>query len=439
MTLAALWALASYLRIRSFGVFIRDRRALRRWQSKRLARWVGRDLPRVAAFKSRPRLEDLPIMDKADLMADFSRYNLPVFTNAQGWAAFEGSRQIGGYTIGASTGTSGNRGLFVISEREKFAWLGAILAKAVPDFWRHRDRVAVLLPLDTPLYDSANQATRLKLAFFDINRPLESHAAALRAFAPTLLIAAPRILCQMLALGIDVAPRRVFSASEKLDEIDRRVIEAGFKVPLGEIYMATEGLLGVSCAHHRLHLAEDCLHFEFAPVGGGLVSPIITDFSRRTQIIARYRMNDLLTLDRSPCPCGSPLMVVKEVVGRQDDVFSLPSASGGRVELTPDILRNAILDTDRAISDFRLVQTGSDVVELHLPAALLPKTGEAVRARLLALFQQHHVANGCRIDVAEIAPVQAGKLRRIKRLWHAPQASTAADQSRKDKALGFLA
>ena len=420
MNIGLIWAFASYLRIRCFPHVIRDRPALQRWQQRRLARWLACDVPRVDAFRAPAhRLEDLPVMDKAHLMADFSRYNTARITNDQGWAAFAGSRQIRDLIVGASTGTSGNRGLFVISQRERFAWLGAILAKAVPDFWWHRNRIAVLLPLDTPLYDSANHAARLKLAFFDINRPLESLGPDLEAFAPTLLIAAPRILCRILALNIKVSPRRVFSGSEKLDGIDRRVIEDGFGVPLGEIYMATEGLLAVSCARNRLHLAEDCLHFELEPVSGTLVSPIISDFSRKTQIMARYRMNDLLDLDDRPCPCGSPLRVVKEVVGRQDDVFSLPSDAGGRVDLTPDILRNAILDTDRAISDFRLTQTGDNKLDLRLPAAILTATGPAVRARLQALFQRHHVSPDCRIDLAELEPHQMGKLRRIKRIWPA--------------------
>ena len=435
------FALISFLRIRCFPYVIHDRRALQRWQQKRVAHWLAHDVPRVDAFKTgAARFEDLPVMDKSDLMADFSRYNVPRITNAQGWEAFAGNRQIGDLIVGASTGTSGNRGLFVISQRERFAWLGAILAKAVPDFWRHRDRVAVLLPLDTPLYDSANQTSRLRLAFFDINRPLETMVTELEAFAPTLLIAAPRILRRILALKIKVTPRRVFSASEKLEDIDRRVIEQGFGTPLGEIYMATEGLLAVSCKQNRLHLAEDCLHFEFERAGGDLVAPIIADFSRKTQIMARYRMNDLLALDPRPCPCGSPLMVVKEVVGRQDDVFSLPSVSGTTVELTPDILRNTILDTDRAIPDFRLLQTGPNVVELRLPAAILTTRGQAVRERLTALFQRHQVAPNSRIELAELEAHTDGKLRRIQRIWRSPLAGgeTTMDQNQKEGRLGFL-
>lgn len=125
MNIGLIWAFASYLRIRCFPHVIRDRPALQRWQQRRVARWLACDVPRVDAFRAPAhRLEDLPVMDKAHLMADFSRYNTARITNDQGWAAFAGSRQIGDLIVGASTGTSGNRGLFVISQRERLslAW-----------------------------------------------------------------------------------------------------------------------------------------------------------------------------------------------------------------------------------------------------------------------------------------------------------------------------
>jgi len=413
-----LWsAIATYARVRSFRYRVRTPEALAAWQARKLANWLKHDVPQVDAFAGPVRrLEDLPIMEKADLMADFARYNVPRITNDQGWAAFAGDKQIGDNIVGASTGTSGNRGLFVISQAERFAWLGAILAKAIPDFWRHRDRVAILLPLDTPLYDSANQTGRLKLQFIDINDPFEQVGQALTAFNPTIIVAPPRILRACVAAQLPVAPRRIFTAAETCDPLDRDMIEAGFKQRLGEIYMATEGLLAVTCAHGRLHLAQDCLHFELEPVGDGLVTPIISDFSRKTQIMARYRMNDLLRLDPDVCPCGSPLQVVSEVVGRQDDVFHLGGDDGTNIMLTPDILRNAIVDADRRIDDFRLVQTGPNAVALYLAHDLDPSAKTAARDAVLALLT-HRNCTQTQLEVRDLSPHDAGKLRRIRRDW----------------------
>lgn len=378
----------------------RSRAAFLRWQERAFARWLRRDVPGVLFYAGRA---DLPVLGKAELMAAFAAFNRAGITAEQGWAAFAGSRQIDGLTVGASTGTSGNRGLFVISEAERFQWLGVMLAKALPDVWRRRHRVAVILPLHTALYDSAGQSRMLRLSFYDLNRDWSSWLEDLRLEQPTVIVAPPKVLV-WLAGQARLRPERVFSAAETLDPPDRAAIEAGFGVPLGQIYMATEGLLGVSCAQGVLHLAEDVVRFEFEPVGD-LVSPIVSSFTRRTQILARYRMNDLLRLSERPCACGSPLQAVEEVVGRADDVFRF-----GAVWITPDVLRNAVLDAERGISDFRLEQRGASIVVL----TLADETGMAAAlAALRALF----VARGLEVAVVgEVAPLQsdARKLRRVR-------------------------
>ncbi|WP_162652103.1 F390 synthetase-related protein [Lentilitoribacter sp. Alg239-R112] len=421
MTLAIFSALSSYLRVRCFPHKIRNRASLAAWQKKQLANWLKNDLPKVKAFSEYGdqtiELSDLPIMEKSDLMTDFARYNNQNVTNEQGWAAFETSKQIGDFIVGASTGTSGNRGLFVISQIERFKWLGTILAKAIPTFWRQKNRIAVLLPIDTPLYDSANHVRLLEIKFFDINLPLKEISAELEAFNPTILIAPPRILRRFCETPTKLLPRLLFSAAEKLEEFDREIIEHKFGAPLREIYMATEGLLGVSCSHNKLHLCEDCMHFEFMQVGENLVSPVISDFSRKTQIMARYRLNDLLRLDSDPCPCGSPLIVVSEIIGRQDDVFSLIGQDGKHVEITPDILRNVIVDTDRDISDFRLLQTGPLNLELQLPDYCSFEVNQLVRERLNQLLGKHGVSPDVKITHTPVEPQTARKLRRVERCW----------------------
>ena len=72
-------------------------------------------------------------MNRAALDADAVRDSLA-----------KGYDQMSGHMIGMSTGTSGNRGYYVITARERFVWLGTILAKTVPDaLWRsHRVALA---------------------------------------------------------------------------------------------------------------------------------------------------------------------------------------------------------------------------------------------------------------------------------------------------------
>ncbi len=379
-------------------------------QSRALARWLARDLPRVAAYPAAPaRLQDLPVTDKAGLMAAFDRYNRVGITADQGWHVLETGQPMQGLTVGCSTGTSDNRGLFVISEAERFRWLGSILAKTMADLLTRPQRVAIILPRDTRLYHSARRLPWLTLRFFDVTAGPDHWRSELESFAPTVLLAPPRLLRHFAESRFRLSPRRIFAAAETLDPPDRPVIEGWFGQPLDQIYMATEGLFATTCRHGSLHLAEDSIFFEFEPADGGLVTPLVTAFRRETQIMARYRMNDLLRLTEAPCPCGSPLRVVAEVVGRMDDCFHLP----GGVMLTPDTLRNAVLGASGAITDFRLIQTAPDRLELHLPPGLADTDAQAAARAVARLLTTRATHAGLTLTRAPLPLDPSRKLRRV--------------------------
>jgi putative adenylate-forming enzyme len=191
-----------------------------------------------------------------------------------------------------------------------------------------------------------------------------------------------------------------------------------FGVTVREIYMATEGLLGVACERGVLHLCEDAVKFEYEdPLpGSGLVAPVITDFTRSTQVMARYRMNDLVRLAEAPCPCGSPLQAVAAVEGRRDDILDLPALEGGSdVLVTPDILRNAIVDADRRIDDFRLVQTGPAELELTLLERVPDEAGEAARMAVDAALRLAGAAASVSLTRVAAFAVTERKNRRVER------------------------
>lgn len=413
-------AASAFLRTRWLARRLKTPEDVRRWQDRRLAHWLRTAAPRVGAFagSAATRLEALPVMDKAILTAGFAAYNRPGITAGEVRAAIDaGEDRVRGHPIGQSTGTSGNRGYYVISDAERFVWLGTILAKALPDIAWRRHRVALALPGFSTLYRSAEHGRRISLRFFDLGLGVDAWADALARFAPDVIVAPPKVL-RRLAEGGRLGARHLFSGAEVLDPLDRAVIEAATGARVREIYMATEGLFGVGCPHGTLHLAEDAVRFEWLAAGEtGLVTPLVTDFTRRTQIMARYRMNDLLALSDMPCPCGSPLQAVARVEGRQDDVFELRGAGGGWRMVTPDVLRNAVVDADRAIADFRIVQTAADRVAVSLDPALPADCDARVVASLAALFERMGVVPPA-ITVSRGLTVDFDrKLRRVRREW----------------------
>ena len=412
----------AFLRTRYLSRRLKTRADIERWQAKRIEGWLRDTVAKAGYYGGLPieRLENLPVIDKSVLMADFEKFNFVGITADKGWSIFAGHPQPKGFSVGASTGTSGNRGLFVISDEERYEWLGVMLGKLLPNFPFEPARIALILPLNTALYSAANRAGRLRLQFFDLKRGVEALTPEIVAFRPDTIIAPPKVLRWLAERDASLKPKRLFSGAEVLDPVDRQIVEARYGIRLDEIYMATEGLFATTCRLGTLHLAEDVVHFELQEVpGSGLVSPIISDFTRRTQVMARYRMNDLLRLKAEPCACGSPLRAVTEVVGRCDDIFELPSAAGGgAVLVTPDVLRNAILDADRRIDDFRLVQSGRQTLDLLLPRELPAETVAAacvVLARLLLGMG----AEARIVAAQEDLPPPMAKLRRVERRWQA--------------------
>lgn len=413
-------AITAFWRTRRLTHRLRTRADVAAWQAARLSAFLTSALPRVDAFagQAATRLDDLPMMDKAKLLANFSAYNRPrVGVEDVRAAIARGDDRVGGYCIGQSTGTSGNRGYYVISEAERFVWLGTILAKALPDILWRRHRVALALPGFSRLYRSAARGGRVSLRFFDLALGVDAWADDLAAFAPDTLVAPPKVL-RWLAEHGKLSAQNIFSGAEVLDPLDRAVIEGATGARVREIYMATEGLFGVACPHGTLHLAEDAVKFEWRAAGNtGLMTPLITDFTRRTQIMARYAMNDLLKLSDERCPCGSPLQAVTRIEGRQDDVFELADQSGGLRMVTPDVLRNAVVDADRRILDYRIVQTGPRDIGVRLAADLGGSVDAAVAGALTALAERLDLAPlAIRIEPGIDAPFDR-KLRRVSREW----------------------
>jgi putative adenylate-forming enzyme len=297
-----------------------------------------------------------------------------------------------------------------------------MLAKALPRGLFAGERAALFLRANSNLY-TAVRAPFLKFEFFDLLAVWDEHLGRLERYNPTVIVAPAQVL-RRLALErqagrISIAPARLLSAAEVLEQQDRELITSVFGPVLGEVYQATEGFLGVTCSHGRLHLNEEFIHVEpdWLDSEQRRFVPIVTDFSRETQPIVRYRLNDVLVASHEQCSCGSATRVISAIEGRCDDMLRLPGKHGAPVEVFADAISRVLLQSLPLDTDYRLTQTAAS--DLLLEADLAGDQQQSVRRALTEFFEQQGVATPLRWTfLVKVPSVDfTRKRRRIIRQW----------------------
>lgn len=406
----------------------RSRAQVERWQRRRLKRHMA-FVRRHSTFY-REHWEDIsgadwrrfPTIDKAVMMENLQELlTVPLEVDAARALAQEAERsrdfspKIGDLSIGFSSGTSGARGMHVVSAREQAHWAGFMLKRGLGGSILGRHRIALFLRANSNTFESIG-SRRIRFDFYDLTRPIADLVTELETQPPDVLIAPPSVLRHLADVGCSVRPRRVTSAAEVLTPLDRKVIDSHFGTIVHQFYSSTEGEIAATCEHGTLHLNESTVHIqkEWVDETRGWYHPIITDFRRRTQPIIRYRQNDILVARTTPCPCGDAREAVEAIMGREDDVFLLARASGEGVEpLVPDLLRRAVLEMDPALESYQVEQVGADHIVVRLsPLPATPSMEGFERLwRLKAVAPPHITIEACTLGPSAV------KLRRVMRSW----------------------
>ncbi|WP_099064335.1 F390 synthetase-related protein [Serratia sp. BW106] len=404
-----------------------DRQSLEAYQAKRLKRFARRVLTKSPYFSrfNRQAIATWPQMDKALMMEQFDQMNTAGLQRDQLLACARRSEQqrdfspkIGKYSVGLSSGTSGQRGIFVVSPHEQSVWAGGMLAKMLPEGLFAGERVALFLRADNNLYHSVNNRW-LSLEFYDLFAPFAVQLSQLEQQAPTIIVAPAQVLralaLAVLAKQIRLEVKKVISVAEVLEEQDRQLLAQVFST-VGEVYQATEGFLAATCAHGTLHLNEEFLHIEPQWIDEQRFTPLITDFTRSTQPIVRYRLDDVLVRQTEPCPCGQPSMAIARIEGRRDDQLMLPDAFGQPQVVFADLCSRAIANALPLTSDYRLVQSGERQLQLMADCSEAELTH--CQAQLSALFERQGIASAdleWQLRVQAVMPQFDRKRRRIIR------------------------
>ncbi len=411
----------------------------REWRIQTMVRHADRYAPAYRAHwadHDRRAWRTLPTVDKQFVNQQFAgcnRYGIPREEALAEALRAEQERDfrpaLHGLTVGLSSGTSGERGLFLVSRWETLAWAGTILARALPSL-RRRYRVAFFLRANSNLYEQANGAL-IQLRYYDLSTPLPAMIAHLNHQQPNIVIAPPSLLDRLATAQqqgqLHIQPLRLIAVAEILEPHDRDRLSDSFQAPLHQIYQCTEGLLAMSCAHGTLHVQEDLVALQYESLAGlpgeepPRVTPIVTDLWRRTQPIIRYRLGDLLQLDPQPCRCGSPYQAIAAIEGREADCCGFYGRTGGVQRCSPATIGAMVLRGSEAITDYQVLQAWPGQLDVRLmvhPDTPFATVAASVEAQIAATLARA----GCQpasVTIRQgLAPVPAStKRRRVRCLW----------------------
>lgn len=113
-----------------------------------------------------------------------------------------------------------------------------------------------------------------------------------------------------------------------------------------------------------MHLNEEFLYIEPEWLDERRFVPIITDFTRTTQPIVRYRLDDVLVASDKPCACGSATRALERIEGRQDDQLLLPGSDGTAQTVFADPCSRVLAQMLPLTADYRLMQIAAGDLEL---------------------------------------------------------------------------
>jgi len=361
-----------------------------RWSEERLRRHQMRQIDRLLRFvrakspyyrsrlaRGALTLDSVPRMDKATMMWHFDDINTAGLRRDDlvSFRIDQERRGLtdlypGSYSIGLSSGTSGNKVLTVLSRWERARYSVLLLARSgVPRDLRER-RVLFALRTNNPAF-TAVTAFGVALHYVDYFVPIPELVDLVNEKRLNILAGPPSLLVLLAeqAASIRSPIAAVISYAEELDSPTRAYLESTLSAPVSEIYQGAEGMLGFTCSFGTLHLSEDTTVVEFLDAGDSLGKTkrvMVTDLYRRTQPFIRYELNDLLEVGGRDCACGSAFRRIVRIHGREDSVFILPGKSGATVRLMPDYVRRAINQASPDILEYQAIQLSLDEIEIRL-------------------------------------------------------------------------
>jgi len=352
-----------------------------------------------------------------------------------------GKRLLGKYTVTTTSGTTGRRSFFIMSDHTReMAFnvstrsLATVFTPDTVEKVRARAwRTAMLVPtgghFGTHVLSVQQRAEfpHVDQRIFAVTTPIPDLVEQLNAFDPAYVECYPTVA---LLLAIEqeagrlrIKPEVFRLGGEGLTDAEYARIRTAFGAKLADTYGANEfpGLM-VKCPHGWYHTHDDWMIFEPVnadyqptPPGERSHSVLLSVLFRRDQPIMRYNMGDSLVVRPDPCECGSPFTAVR-VHGRVPILLNFPQPEGGNTTLT-SLLFILQVELVPAVERYQIIQTAPIALRVRLqlrPGNDPDRTWSAVHEKLSRMLKENglaHVTVERGTEPPELSP--GGKMRSV--------------------------
>jgi len=323
----------------------------------------------------------LPLMDKRILMDHFDNINTSGLKRSEVEAFAldkEARKDYTGYfhdrfVVGLSSGTSGNKGLYLtdkaLTKKLPFVFLArsGLPLKALPF------RILFCLRVFSQGFADINSPL-IHLNYVSTMTPIDQVISMLNQKKINILMAPPSFVRLLLPHRDELSIKlsHIVCYAEVLTSEEKEKFSRFFGCRVIEIYQASEGQVASACKAGNLHLNEDLIFAELYDSEGKPVTQpgipgqlVITNLVNTVQPLFRYKMNDWVVL-KEGCPCGSHYRVLDHIIGRQDDVMMFKTRNGVLQPVFPDLISRWIITTSNSIREFKVIQPELNRMDLTL-------------------------------------------------------------------------
>lgn len=381
-------------------------------------------------------LQQLPPVTKLELMENFDDWTTDRAITRKSAGAFMADKTLvgepflGKYLICSSSGSTGNRGIFVfgIGSESLYRWRTVLQAGMIS--WRNLFKKIRWLNISatgdhfgscasfTRLENVRKRSPFMRMAFESIRTistttPLSEMVDEINRFQPTLIFGYSTVIASLaqeqIAGRLHVKPDIVSTGGEWISEADHQLIATAFHCMVRDAYSSAEcPSIAHSCSQGWLHVCSERTIVEpvdekYQPVAPGQQSytVLITDLINLVQPIIRYDQGDSVTLRPDPCPCGNPFPAIR-VMGRKNDMLRMYTADGILKQLSP-MTFYVLLDLTPGLRRWQVIQTAPLTVSLRIEP-VFPENDAQVWEAVYQRVKNYFVRQGLPEVKVERAP-----------------------------------